>query len=155
MGKGQRTPCVIVVYGFLFGQTGRSGIARSSRSCTFPFLRTFSTSLHSGCEKFTFPSIHCTGSLLSRPPPSYILCSLFNDWCQEIPPCRFYFHFSKHQRCPPPAPWGFKKENTGWVNFPLGLSQVGPFLNLSSITSCRKFLESCVVFHSPWSLFAY
>lgn len=58
---------VIVVDGFLFGQTGRSGSARSSRSCTFPFLRTFSTSLHSGCEKFTFPHIHCTGSLLSRP----------------------------------------------------------------------------------------
>lgn len=79
-----------------FGRTGRSGIARSSRSCTFPFLRTFSTSLHTGCEKFTFPCIHCTGFLLSRPPPSYILCSLFNDWCQEIPPCRFHLHFSKH-----------------------------------------------------------
>ena len=154
MGKGQRTPCVIVVDGFLFGQTGRSGIARSSRSCTFPFLRTFSTSLHSGCEKFTFPIIHCTGSLLSRPPPSYTLCSLFNDWCQEIPPCRFYFHFSKHQRCPPQPPGGLKRKTQVEWTFPLVCHRLAHFWICLRLPPAENFLRA-VVFHSPWSLFAY
>lgn len=53
------------------------------RSCSSPFLTSFSTSLYTGSEQFTSPWIPCSGYLFSRPSPSCIVCRIFDDLCQR------------------------------------------------------------------------
>lgn len=86
------------------------------RSCSSPFLTSFSISLYTGSEQFTFPRIPCSGYLFSRPSPSCIVCRIFDDLCQRYLVVDFIcISLSTRDALHPTR--GFKKKNTGWVNF--------------------------------------
>ena len=65
----------------LFGHKSRSAWP-NVQSCS-SFLNSFSTSLYTGSEQFTFPQIPCSGYLFSRPSPSCIVCRIFDELCQR------------------------------------------------------------------------